>query len=258
MKNSKYKILVLSDMKDTTTNTIKNGVSLAKMVGGEMHFFHVKKPTDVVDQESQLSAIRTINRSYLETGNKIQNLIEPMAKDFSMAISYSHAFGNVKSEITDYIKTNKPDVIVIGKRKSKPFNFIGDNITEFVIKNHDGAIMIASAENALEPNRELSLGVLNRTTTSFSTEFSNSVLSHSQKPLKSFNLKQKNSDVVNTDKDIIELVFDNGENSIQSLSNYLTKSDVNLLCVNRSDKTKTDIKNVISNVNVSLLISEDN
>ena len=258
MKNNKYKILVLSDMKDTATNTLKSGVSLAKMIDGELHFFHVKKPTDVVEKESQLSAIRTINRSYLEMGSEIQNLIEPISRDFGIAISYSHAFGNVKSEITDYIKTNKPDIIVIGKRKPKTFNFIGDNITEFVIKNHGGAIMIASVENALEPNKELSLGVLNRTTTSFKTEFSNSVLSHSQKPLKSFNINYENSDVDNTDKDIVELVFDNGENAINSLSNYLTKSDVNLLCVSRSDKTKTDIKNVISNVNVSLLLSGDN
>ena len=58
----------------------------------------------------------------------------------------------LKSEISDYIKAHKPDIVVIGKRKSGPFNFAGDNITDLVMKSHDGAIMIASDENAFELN----------------------------------------------------------------------------------------------------------
>ena len=261
MENNKYKILVLSDMKETMTNTIKSSVSLAKMIGGDIHFFYIKKATDVVDQESQLSAIRTINRSYLETGSDIQNKIASISKDFDIPISHSHAFGNIKSEITDYIKTNKPDVIILGKRKSKAISFIGDNITDFIIKNYDGTIMIASEENTLEPNKDVSLGVLNSSSKSFNSELFSSVLSHTQKPLKSFKITQPDVEVNfesdSKDKQTVDLVFDNGDNSIKSLSNYLTKSDVNLLCVDRNNENKTNIKNVINNVNVSLLISDD-
>jgi nucleotide-binding universal stress UspA family protein len=264
MKNNKYKILVLSDMKDTTANTIKSGVSFAKMIGGDLHFFHVKKPTDIVEKESQLSAMRTINRTYLSTDNDIQDLIEPISKDYDTPISFSHAFGNVKSEISNQIKTYQPDVIILGKRKSKPFNFIGDNITEYVIKNYDGAVMIASEENAIQPNTELSLGILNKINATFDMSFADRLFGHTQKPLKSFktyNASNKTNEVNPfTEKNTVELVFDHGDNSIKSLSNYLTKSDVNLLCLDRVDENnanhKTDIKNVISNVNVSLLISK--
>lgn len=264
MKTNRYKIVVLSDMKDTMINTIKSGVSLANMIGGDLHFFHVKKPTDVVEKESQLSAMRTINRSYLETGSDIQNILEPISKDYNVSISHSHAFGNVKSEIKDYIKINNPDVIILGKRRPNAISFIGDKITDFVIKNYDGTIMIASEENALEPNAELSLGMLDNLETSLNNEFGISLLSHTQKPVKMFKTENTQSDSNKNNalssKETVELVFDHGDKSMQSLSNYLTKSDVNLLCLDRGNKgntnQKSNIKNVINSVNVSLLISK--
>ena len=262
MKNNKYKILVLSDMKDNTVNTIKSGISMAKMIDGDLHFFHVKKPTEIVDQESQLSAIRTINRSYLDTGKNIEDVIEPLAKDFDISIKCNHAFGNVKSEINGYIQSYKPDVIVLGKRKSKTFNFTGDNVTDFVMKHHDGAIIIASEEKALEPNKKLSLGILNNLNISYNPDLANSILSHTHKPLKAFKTEHDSGQSTPStnfkDMKTVELVFDNGSNSIKSLSNYLRKSDVNLLCIDRGNtaNNKSHLKNVISNVNVCLLISE--
>ncbi|WP_298901400.1 hypothetical protein [uncultured Psychroserpens sp.] len=83
MKTNKYKILVLSDMKSTATRTIKSSISLSKMIDGDIHFFHVKKPTEVVEKESQLSAMRTINKAHVSISSDIQNLIEPIAKDYN-------------------------------------------------------------------------------------------------------------------------------------------------------------------------------
>ena len=157
----RYKILVLSDLKDTTLNTIKNGVSLAKIIDAELHLFHVKKPTEIVEQESQLSAIRTINRSYVSTDSEIQNMIEPISKEYNISISSSHAFGNIKNEIRNFINTYKPDIVILGKNKSKPFSFVGDNLTDFIQKTHDGAIMIVDNSNSISPDKQISLGVLN-------------------------------------------------------------------------------------------------
>ncbi|MEH6536985.1 MAG: universal stress protein [Psychroserpens sp.] len=267
MKNNTYKILVLSDMKDTTVNAIISGVSLAKMIDGDLRFFHVKKPTEVVEKESQLSAIRTINRAYLETGSDIQNLIEPVSKDYDIPIGFSHAFGNVKSEIADYIQSYKPDVIILGKRKSKPLSFIGDNVTDFVIKNYDGAIVIASEENALEPNKELSLGILNSLNMSFSTELTKSIFSHSQKPLKAFKVINGQKEIVNQSavnrEEIVEYVFEQNANTMTTLSKYILKNNIDLLCVDRAKVTTKDthdlieipLKEIVSKLNVSLLVS---
>ena len=71
MKNNRYKILVLSDLKDSTNSILKSSVSLAKMINGDVAFFHVKKATDVVENDSQLSAIRTINKLHTKTRSQI-------------------------------------------------------------------------------------------------------------------------------------------------------------------------------------------
>ncbi|MDB4352827.1 universal stress protein, partial [Porticoccaceae bacterium] len=157
MGNNKYKILVLSDLKKSPSTILKSTVSLAKIIDGDIKFFHVKKPSDVVDRESQLSAMRTINQEQIITGKKIQEALAPISKDYNVNINSTFAFGNVKNEIEEHIKATNPDVIVLGKRKAKGLRFLGDNITDFVLKIHKGPVMIASNKNGFTPDKELHL-----------------------------------------------------------------------------------------------------
>ncbi|GAA3644341.1 universal stress protein [Flavivirga jejuensis] len=267
MKN-KYKILMLSDLKKSTNATLKSTVSLAKMINGDIQFFHVKKPTDVIEKENQLSAIRTINKEHFAIEKKIQNLINPIAKDCDVNINYSFTYGNVKDEVRKYIKLNKPDIIVIGKKKSKPLDFMGYDITSFILKEHNGVIMMADNNNVLEPNKEISLGVLNGDEESFNLEFIEDLTNHTQKPLKLFKIGKDDSNTISkTNKHInkktIEYVFEASDNTIDNLSNYVSKNDINLLCVNRERKntvkneksSTSDIKTFIGKLNVSFLVT---
>jgi nucleotide-binding universal stress UspA family protein len=156
--NENYKILVLSDLNKSAGITIKSGVALAKIIDADIDFFYVKKPIEVVAEESQLSAIRTINRTYFTIDKKIKNLISPISQRYNKKINHSFIIGNIKNEITEYIDKNKPDIIVLGKQKSKILPFISDNITQFILKKHKGTIVISDNQSGLEPNTELSLG----------------------------------------------------------------------------------------------------
>jgi len=138
MKDKKYKILVLSDLNESTDTILKSTISLANMIDGNIDFFHVKKPDDVVKKDNQLSAIRSINQEHFSTKKKIKNVIEPISKDYGIHISYTLSYGNVKNEIGKHIKESQPDIIVLGKRNSKTFKLIGDSITQFVLKEYDG------------------------------------------------------------------------------------------------------------------------
>ena len=73
MKN-KYKMLVLSDLNETTSSTIKSSISFAKIIKADINFFYVKKPTEVIEKESQLSAMRTINKEYFSIDKKIKTV----------------------------------------------------------------------------------------------------------------------------------------------------------------------------------------
>ncbi len=261
MKNSKYKILVLSDLNDSINKTLISGVSLAKIVNADINFFYVKKPTEVVEKESQLSAMRTINQEYFTADRKIKDLINSIAEDYNVKINHAFTFGNIKSEIGKHIDDYKPDIIVLGKRKSKTVNFIGDNITQFILKKHKGIIMIANDKNALDPNKELSLGLFNNTKSYNS--FTEEIINSTQKPLTTFsiadNSKSVNKEILLKDKKTVEYVFEKGDNVIKNISNYLSKSNINLLFVNRENgndiSVKPNIKQVINNLNCSLILT---
>ena len=255
----KYKILVLSDLNKSTSKTLKSSVSLAKIVNADINFFYVKKPTDVVQKESQLSAMRTINKEYFSIDKTIKNLIAPISKEYNTPINHIFKIGNLKNEIEQYIVENKPDIIVLGKRKSKIVNIMGDNITQFILKKHKGIIVISDETNPLEPNKELSLGLLNQVESN--NIFIKSVLNSSQKPLTSFKTKDNSiklkEEAVLKDKKIIEYVFEKSDNVIKNISNYLSKSNVNLLLVQREkdNSNKSNIKEAINNLNCSLILT---
>jgi len=269
MKSKKYKILVLSNLKDSTETILKSTVSLSKIVDSEIHLFCVKKPTDLVKNENQLSAIKTINSELIDIDKKIQSLTKPFLDQYNVNLDYSFAFGNVKHEIATAIKDYKPDIIVLGKRKAKKVRLFGDSITQFVIKKHDGAILIAAEENAIEPNKHISLGLLNGLEETFNVEFADELLQHIQKPMKSFKVVKANKDVkrekIPRSENTIEYVFEHRDDAIKNLSNYLAKSKVNLLCIDRnqdqinreSDHIIADFNKVINEFNVSILLTSE-
>lgn len=257
MKNNKYKILVLSDLNKSANKTLNSSISIAKIVDADIHFFYVKKPTEVVDKESQLSAMRNINKEYFSIDKKMKEFINPISKSHNVSINYTFTIGNLKNEIGKYIDENKPDIIFLGKRKSKILNFMGDNITEFILKKHKGTIVITDDKNTLEPNKELSLGLFNISNTK--DPFTQSIINATQKPLTSFKILENSKNLKEEvlSKKRVEYVFEKGDNVLKNISSYLLKSNINLLFVNRekNNSTKTNIKEVINNLDCSLILT---
>ncbi|MEH6770182.1 universal stress protein [Maribacter arcticus] len=264
MKKYNYKIVVFTDLKESLSNTLKSTLSLAKMINGEIRLFHVKKASDVVNKENQLSAIRSINGEYLEMEKRIKSIVDAFSKDFGMPIKYSFTIGNLKNEIAHYINEEKPDIIVLGKKKTKLFNLVGDNLIQFVLDQYDGPIFLTDENNILELNNELNLGVLNGDEKSSITGFVKDLLLHSQKPLTSFKIsKIPNIPKINQEskkRSEIEFVFEENNNSIQNLSNYLSINQISLLCLNRTNKKRkkdsitSNISDVIDTLNVPLIL----
>ena len=265
MKTKKYKILLLSDFKKSTKNTFKSTVSLAKMIDADIDFFYVKKPTEIITKDNQLSAMRSINKEHVSTDKKIKDLIESYSEGLDLKIKSSFAFGNVKNEIDRYIKQSKPDIIVLGKRKAKSLRLIGDNITDHVLKTHKGAILITSDKKALEPNKELSLGLLNDSLGAFNMDFADALLEHAKTPFKAFKIVKNPNNSEKKEESIdgkaVEFVFEQNDNSIKNLFNYLLKSDVDLAYIDRANldiKSKDNsISDIIERLEVPVLLSNE-
>lgn len=226
----KCKILVLSDIDSSTEKIIKNGINLAKIVDGEINFFCVKKATDIVEKDSQLSAMRTINEKFLEADNKIKKIIKEHSKNGETKIDYKIAFGNLKNEISNQIAETNPDIIVLGKSKSKILSFIGDKLLNYVLKEYSGTVVIASDNNLLEASSNITLGLLDNLNT-FSNKFAETIISYSDNSLTSFSIKDHKLD--SEDKNKVNLLFIHRE-----------KQDI-----------KSNIKRIIKNIDCSLILT---
>jgi len=75
MEHKRYKIVVFSDLKEGTKSAVLNALSLSKIVNADLEFFHIRKPKDVIESESQLSAMRTINAKHMVLEKKIKQKI---------------------------------------------------------------------------------------------------------------------------------------------------------------------------------------
>jgi ABC-type enterochelin transport system substrate-binding protein len=66
--------------------------------------------------------------------------------------------GNIQNCILDKVKEIQPNLIILGKRKSKFLDFIGDKVTQFVIDNCDTSVLICSSNREVHYFSDLSLG----------------------------------------------------------------------------------------------------
>ena len=258
----KIKILILSDINTSTEKIVKNGLNLAKILDGEIDFFCVKKPTDIVKKESQLSVMRTINEKFLEADTQIKKLITEINNDHSIAIHHQVSFGNLKDEISNRIKETQPDLIILGNKNSKILSFLGDNILDLVLKEHQGTVMIASDKITLEASSELSLGLLNESRLISANNYRDTIVSFAKKPLISFQVKSDTITDQNKDskpENMVEFVFENGDNTLTNMSKYMSKNNVQLLFVNRErDKTKEakyKFGNLAKELNCSIMLT---
>lgn len=265
MKRNKYRILVLSDLKDSTKSTLKSAASLAKMLNASVDLFYAKKATDIVDQDNQLAVMRNIKREHVSTTKKLKGLVDNVSLNYGINIHSSFAFGNVKGEIKRHIERSNPDIVVIGKRKSNPLKLTGDNVTDFVLKSFKGSILIAPNTKTIEPNKELSLGLLNDAEGVLNMSLGQELLGHSKEPLKAFKIVQGSTNSKNETRfgehKAVEFVFEQNDSSLKNLSNYLKKSDVNLAYlsrIKRGNKAKDNsISNIIGKIEVPILLSSE-
>ena len=107
----------------------------------------------------------------------------------------------------------------------------------------------------------MSLGLFNYSKTD--DDFSENIKRSTQNPLKAFNiannLDSSNNKTFLKDSETVEYVFSEGDNVLKNISNYLLKSNVNLLFVNRqknnSNSIKQNIKDVINKLDCSLILT---
>ncbi|WP_457618304.1 universal stress protein [Lutibacter sp.] len=256
MTETKYKLLVLIDLSKTSYVTLKNAVNLAKVIGGSVELFHVKSLTNIVKNENQISAMRSLDEEYNVSKKKLQSLINLILKEDNISIKFDFSFGNVKNEIKHHIEKVKPDIIVLGKRKQKVFNFLGEDITQFLLNKYFGVILIAGEDKNLKSDGGISIGFYSDTLNDYNMEITKDLSKKAASPIKFFKVRKRftvctTNEVVTrlkstyNGKNVVEYEF---EESTEALVNFVSKNKIGLLCLGRGRNKKSWIDKFIGEI----------
>lgn len=273
---SKYRILVVTDQSTSSNIALQNAVNLAKTIDGSIELFYVKPPTQVVRNVNQLSAMRELNTERNRTRRKLRTLADQIAEAEGIPIIYDFAFGNVVYEVQEHINKTQPDIVVLGKSKTKVTNLLGTDIASYLLKNYKGTLLISAEEKTISTGNDFNLGILDDFLTQETSNLTNDLEKNSTKPITFFKIKtsgngsqeELHSSEVNegtTRTKLTTFEFDQGSNLSSSVTKYVQRSGVNLLCVRKSTlldlnkKLKTvtrQIQKTIQKADIPVLILE--
>ncbi|WP_036384861.1 universal stress protein [Muricauda sp. MAR_2010_75] len=257
--SSKYRISVLLDLSKSSELVLTNAVQLAKTLNGSVEVFHVKPAADIVKRESQLSAIRTIYKDDRDTRSKMQDLIRSIEQEEGITLSYKLEYGNVKNRVRDYLALQKPDILVLGKRRA---GFFGESITDFVINEININVLITGKDDKFHTFKDINLGVFGSGLRENGLEIIKDLKRDSEKPVRIFNIKGKvqlSEQEIHPLQKTVSYVFSEGANALDGLVSYVSRTNTQLLCVPKS-QSKTlafqtsPAKQVLRKANVPIFI----
>ncbi len=259
---SKYRISVLLDLAKASETILTNAVQLAKAIDGSVSVFHVKPALSLVNRESQLSAIRNIRDGEKNARNTLQKLVKTVGEKEALPISFSMTSGNVKSRIKNYLAEEQPDIVVLGKPRSRT-KLIGDSVTDFVMSKAKAHVLIMVEDHKLDTFKGLSLGVFGNTLPKNGQDIISDLKQDNDKPIRVFQIKSQQTPHTESETaaqhKTIDYVFTEGANALDSLVKYVHRTKTELLCIPKGNRKTFTFKTnpsreVLRKSNVPILI----
>jgi len=246
----KYRIAVLLDMSKNSAFVLTSALELAKQMDGAVEVFHV--------QPSRAS--RQANPNYVSTQTEIEALINKMEAKEQLSISYKVEYGRVKHRVRDYLALQKPDILVLGKRRPK-LGIFGESITDFVINQTQSTnVLLLGEDDKFHTFKNINLGFFGNELKESDLEVIMDLTRNSDKPVRHFDISQDPSQKrIYPWHKTVSYQFPEGTNAMNGLVNYVSHTRTQLLCVPKTAGKQimlrsNPIKTVIRKTKVPLLI----
>nr|WP_297788848.1 universal stress protein [uncultured Allomuricauda sp.] len=257
---NKYNISVLLDMSASSEVVLTSAVELAKKIDGSIEVFHVKPTTNIIKGDSQLSAVRTLNKDARSTRAELKELISAIEEKENLSISYKLEYGNVKNRVRDYLALQKPDILVLGKPRTRMGVFF-ESISDFVIDNVNGTdVLILGQDDKFHSFEDINLGIFGSGLEENALEVIQDLKRDSEKPVRHFGISdEENKELAYPWQKTVSFTFSKSGNALNGLINYVSRTNTQLLCVPNKDRKgfmfkPSPLKEVIRKTNVSLMI----
>ncbi len=271
-QDSKYRLLVLADLSKSSETALNNAIQLAKLTNGSVEVLYVKSPADIAHYENQFSAIRAIQEDSRNAQSKLKSVIRKIEKEEGIIIPFQISYGNIKQTIKEKINELQPDLVLLGKRKSKLLNFSGHGITKFVLTKCTTNVLIVGENHILHSRGNISLGIFGDAIQNERLSFINDLKLRGSNPIKFFSIRNRKklqpktaiNAIDHEGKKAISYVFSEGANALDGLASYVSKTNIELLCIPRRRKTSREffrlntvrfpIDRVVQKLNIPVLV----
>ncbi|HEV7231010.1 MAG TPA: universal stress protein [Bacteroidia bacterium] len=136
MKNFQIKrILIPTDFSATGLLALEQGAYLAQASKAELHLFHVVEVPDYVfsvpDEAVRMDTEETIGKIMQD---KMDQTANDIRTQYGVTVKTLNSVGRILTEVTDYVKENNIDLIVMGTHGAKGFDeyILGSNANRVV------------------------------------------------------------------------------------------------------------------------------
>jgi hypothetical protein len=131
----------------------------------------------------------------------------------------------------------------------------------FILKQFKGTVMVVSDKKIFEITDSLNLGAINNLKTSGKNYIIKNILSKVKKPLTLFKIAEEGV-VRNNEQNREnhrEFIFEKNDDVIKNISKYLSKSNINLLIIERSKdefiNSKSSIQNIVNAIDFPMILA---
>jgi len=257
-KTNKFNILVLTDFSESSGIAIRNAAKLAKLVNGQVRAYYVKSLKPFAEEENQIALSRRLRKHYMETHTSAKKMMSFIEEEEGVRVHFSMDFGNVKNCVSNKVQSLQPDLLILGKRKPKLINFIGDKLTQHLIKRCEASILISSSSEVLHSLTDLSLGYYGETI----AESNLNIIQHLQEtkhPVNFFGIRNRALETEaqsEPQKKGRSFIFpQEGVKAIEALTSYVSRSNTQLFCIHNGEHLDSQpVKHMVNNLNVPILI----
>ncbi|MEJ1221848.1 universal stress protein [Sediminicola sp. 1XM1-17] len=253
-----YSILVFIDFSETSIIALKNAAKLVKSVNGNIQAHYVEPLRRTAEEENQLTFKRRLTQSLKQSNAKAQKIIAPIAEEEGVEINFTMDWGNIKDSILKKVKDTDPDLVILGRRKAKMLDFIGDKLTQFVVDQLDTNVLISGSHHELHSFSDLYLGFYGETLEK--SEFK--IIDHlqeSNRSIKYFGIRNKMPEHSTGQRDQennSSFIFpQDGTNAIEALTSYVVRTNTQLFCIPKNNNLELQpVKEMVHRLDIPILL----
>lgn len=243
-----YRISVLLDLSKDSEIVLANAVGLANTIGGIVEVFHVKSPTSFYKDDTSAKV-------------RLEVMVSKFRTKGALPINFIIKNGSVKKRVMEYVTAEQPDFLVLGKKRRFSSVF-GRSITDLVIKETENTnILLLGQDDELYSFDELNLGIFGGGIKERGFKIIKNLNPKDDNPVRLFHIKKDKISKTKTylGQKTISYVFSKGTNALDSMVNYVKKTNIQLLCISKEEGKHlwfqtSPIKAVIRKSKVPLMI----